>query len=63
MCQGNQHFIFFLNKVGRDLIEDETSETDRVKLEIYLYYAKAIGVALSVASVLLYACFQVNPLH
>jgi hypothetical protein len=47
-------------QVGRDLIEDETAETDRVKFEIYVYYAKAIGVALSVASVGLYACFQVR---
>jgi hypothetical protein len=42
------------------LIEDETAETDRVKLAIYIYYAKAIGVGISVASILLYACFQVQ---
>ncbi len=47
-------------QVGRDLIEDETAETDRVKFEIYIYYAKAIGVAISLASVGLYACFQVS---
>ena len=41
------------------MIEDEYAETDRVKFEIYLYYAKAIGLGLSVASVVLYACFQV----
>ena len=51
--------LFYL-QVGRDLIEEETAETDRVKSAIYIYYAKAIGVGISVASVLLYACFQVG---
>ena len=56
--------VYFYNtepdfQVGRDLIEDENAETDRVKLAIYIYYAKAIGLGLSVASVVLYACFQV----
>ena len=50
--------LFYL-QVGRDLIEEETAETDRVKSAIYIYYAKAIGVKNSVVSVLLYSCFQV----
>ena len=50
--------LFYL-QVGRDLIEEETAETDRVKSAIYIYYAKAIGVKISVVSVLLYSCFQV----
>ena len=49
----------FVSQVGRDLIEEETVETDRVKLTIYIYYAKFFGYAISVASVLLYASFQV----
>lgn len=33
-------------QVGRDLIEDETSQENRVKIEIYIYYAKAVGMTL-----------------
>ena len=47
-------------QVGRDLIEEETAESDRVKLTIYLYYAKAIGIKISVASALFYFFFQVG---
>ena len=53
-----KNMLFYL-QVGRDLIEEETAETDRVKSAIYIYYAKAIGVKISVVSVLLYSCFQV----
>ena len=30
-------------QAGRDLIEDEFSEENRVKVEVYAYYAKSIG--------------------
>ena len=56
-CTKNLRHYF---QVGIDLIEEETAETERVKLAIYLYYAKAIGIKITVASVLLYSCFQVG---
>ena len=30
-------------QAGRDLIEDEFAEENRVKVEVYAYYAKSIG--------------------
>lgn len=45
-------------KVGRDLIEDETAAENRVKTEIYVYYAKAVGLKLALLAVLCYALFQ-----
>lgn len=45
-------------KVGRDLIEEETSQENRVKTEIYMYYAKSVGMTLAILSVLFYAMFQ-----
>jgi hypothetical protein len=42
------------------LIEDEFAETDRVKLAIYIYYSKAIGIGIFVASTLLFVGFQVQ---
>ena len=30
-------------QVGRDLIEEESAEENRVKTEIYIYYAKSVG--------------------
>ena len=45
-------------QVGRDLIEDETAAENRVKTEIYVYYAKAVGLKLALLAVLCYALFQ-----
>ncbi len=45
-------------EVGRDLIQSETAETNRVKFSIYVYYAKALGAGISVGSVAFYALFQ-----
>ncbi|XP_051912383.1 ATP-binding cassette sub-family C member 3-like isoform X3 [Hippocampus zosterae] len=38
------------------LIQAETAETGRVKLKVYLEYAKAVGVLLSVLICILYGC-------
>ena len=45
-------------QVGRDLIEDETAAENRVKTEIYVYYAKSVGMRIALLSVLCYALFQ-----
>lgn len=45
-------------QVGRDLIEDEFAEENGVKAEIYVYYARSIGMPLAITSVLFYALFQ-----
>ena len=45
-------------RVGRDLVEEEFAETERVKLSVYLYYAKNVGALMSALSVLFYALFQ-----
>ena len=34
------------------------AERDRVKFEVYLYYAKAVGVWMSASSTLCYALFK-----
>ncbi len=47
-------------KVGRDLVQDETAETKKVKFAIYVYYAKAVGGALAIAGIVFYAFFQVG---
>ena len=41
-----------------DLIEDEIAATNRVKLEVYLYYARAVGVWMSTSGTLCYAFFK-----
>ena len=41
-----------------DLIEDEVAATNRVKLEVYLYYARAVGVWMSTSGTLCYAFFK-----
>ncbi len=56
-------YVYFLRnesdfKIGRDLIEDESAEENRVKSEIYLYYAQSIGLPLACLSVAFYALFQ-----
>ena len=33
-------------QAGRDLIEDEFAEENRVKVEIYGYYAKSMGILM-----------------
>ena len=45
-------------QIGRDLIEEEASEENRVKAEIYIYYFKAMGIGLALLGVLFYALFQ-----
>ena len=45
-------------QAGRDLIEDEFSEENRVKKDVYVYYAKSIGMLLAILSVIFYALFQ-----
>ncbi len=47
-------------EIGRDLIRDEIAETHRVKFAVYVYYAKAVGAALSIAGIVFYGCFQVG---
>ena len=41
-------------QAGRDLIEDEFAEENRVKVEIYVYYAKSIGMLMAVMAVIFY---------
>ena len=48
----------FVYETGKDLIEEETAQTHRVKFSIYLYYAKAIGALLSITSIIFYALYQ-----
>ena len=40
------------------LVEDELAERDKVKSEVYLYYAKAVGVWMSASGTLCYALFK-----
>ena len=47
-------------QVGRDLVEEEFAETKRVKLSVYVYYAKNVGAVMSALSVLFYLLFQVT---
>ena len=44
-------------QAGRDLIEDEFAEENRVKVEIYVYYAKSIGMLMAVMAVIFYVSF------
>ena len=46
--------------MGRDLVEEEFAETKRVKLSVYVYYAKNVGAVMSALSVLFYLLFQVT---
>ena len=46
--------------MGRDLVEEEFAETKRVKLSVYVYYAKNVGAVMSALSVLSYLLFQVT---
>ncbi|XP_043959113.1 ATP-binding cassette sub-family C member 3 isoform X2 [Gambusia affinis] len=41
---------------GQNLIQAETAETGRVKTKVFLEYAKAVGLVLSVIICLLYGC-------
>jgi hypothetical protein len=45
-------------QVGKDLIEEETAETNRVKFAVYLYYAKNVGTSMAIASIIFYFLFQ-----
>ena len=49
--------------MGRDLVEEELAETERVKLSVYVYYAKNVGVVMSMLSVLFYLLFQVSSVY
>ena len=41
-------------------MEEEFAETKRVKLSVYVYYAKNVGAVMSALSVLFYLLFQVK---
>ena len=41
------------------LIEDETTQVNRVKFDIYIYYAKSVGYLMSLAGAFCYGVFQV----
>ena len=47
-------------QVGRDLVEEETAETERVKFSVYVYYAKNVGFSLTLGGVLFYFLYQVH---
>ena len=49
--------------MGRDLVEEELAETKRVKLSVYVYYAKNVGAVMSMLSVLFYLLFQVSSVY
>ena len=46
------------SKVGKYLIQEETAEINKVKLSIYGYYARSMGLSLTLVAVIFYAIFQ-----